>query len=100
MAESIFDEFDEKGIIKPEHEMSFEQKMAMNTNNDSVENPINNLRSGSTPKFDAFYADTKKYKTCDGKDVATMEEVMQYNQMFYDSLKNEEQHIENSGIHR
>lgn len=26
------------------------------------------------------------YKTCDGKDVATMEEVMQYNQMFYKSM--------------
>lgn len=26
------------------------------------------------------------YKTCDGKDVATMEEVMQYNQMFYESM--------------
>lgn len=26
------------------------------------------------------------YKTCDGKNVATMEEVMQYNQMFYESM--------------
>lgn len=26
------------------------------------------------------------YKTCEGKDVATMEEVMQYNQMFYESM--------------
>lgn len=26
------------------------------------------------------------YKTCDGKDVATMKEVMQYNQMFYESM--------------
>ena len=26
------------------------------------------------------------YKTCEGKDVATMEEVMQYNLMFYESM--------------
>ena len=26
------------------------------------------------------------YKTCEGKDGATMEEVMQYNQMFYESM--------------
>ena len=85
MAENIFDE---KGIIKPEYEMSFEQKMSMNTNNDKIENPINNLRGRSTPSYDAFYADTKKFKTCDGKDVATMEEVMQYNQMYYERMKN------------
>lgn len=37
------------------------------------------------------------YKTCDGKDVATMEEVMQYNQMFYESMmiKKERKHSEN-----
>ena len=28
------------------------------------------------------------YKTCDGKDVATIEEVMQYNQRYYDLMKN------------
>ena len=97
MAENIYDE---KGMVKPEYEMSFEQRMSMNTNNDSVENPINNMRGGTTPKYDAFYADTKKYKTCDGKDVATMEEVMQYNQMFYDRMMNGEHRIENSGMHR
>ena len=28
------------------------------------------------------------YKTCDGKDVDTMEEVIQYNQIVYDRMKN------------
>lgn len=26
------------------------------------------------------------YKTCDGKEVATMEEVLEYNQMYYESM--------------
>ena len=78
--------YDEKGLLKPEYEMSFEQSMLMNVNYDSVKNPINNLRGGCTHQYDAFWADTKKYKTCDGKDVATMEEVMQYNQIFYDRM--------------
>ena len=37
------------------------------------------------------------YKTCDGKDVATMEEVMLYNQMFYDRMMNKS---EEKGMHR
>ena len=98
MAENIYDE---KGMIKPEYEMSIAQRMSMKTNNDSVENPINNLREGPYPdKYDAFDKDTKKYKTCDGKNVATMEEVMEYNKMFYDRMMNREHHIENSGMHR
>ena len=42
------------------------------------------------------------FKTCDGKDVATMEEVMQYNQMFYDRMMNkvDDHIIENKGMHR
>lgn len=51
------------------------------------------------------------YITCDGKEVATMEEVMQYNQMFYDRMKNkiedhniknkiEDHTIKNRGTHR
>lgn len=42
------------------------------------------------------------FKTCDGKDVATMEEVMQYNQMFYDRMMNQikDKNIENKGMHR
>ena len=37
------------------------------------------------------------YKTCDGKDVATMEEVMLYNQMFYERMMN---NSEEKGKHR
>ena len=42
------------------------------------------------------------FKTCDGKEVATMEEVMQYNQMFYERMKNKiDNHIiENRGMHK
>lgn len=41
------------------------------------------------------------FKTCDGKDAATMEEVMQYNQMFYERMMNkiEDHTIENRGMH-
>lgn len=38
------------------------------------------------------------YKTCDGKDVATMEEVMLYNQMYYERMKIQSQ--EQKEIHR
>ena len=58
-----------------------------NINFNSVINPINNMRGGYPPSYDAFYQYPKKFKTCDGKDVATMEEVMQYNQMFYERMK-------------
>ena len=39
------------------------------------------------------------YKTCDGKDVATMEEVMKYNQMFYERMmrKKEQEDSKNKG---
>lgn len=90
MAENIFDE---KGIIKPEYEMFFEQEMSMNANNDSVDRP-KDIRTD--------FGKGITFKTCDGKDVATMEEVMQYNQMFYDRMMNkiDDHHIENSGMHR
>jgi len=34
------------------------------------------------------YGKSITYKTCDGKEFATMEEVMQYNHMFYESMMN------------
>jgi hypothetical protein len=37
------------------------------------------------------------FKTCDGKDVATMEEVMQYNQMFFERMMNK---TEKKRMHR
>lgn len=40
------------------------------------------------------------YKTCDGKDVATIEEVMRYNQMYYEKMKISDNHIESKGIHK
>lgn len=43
------------------------------------------------------------YKTCDGKDVATMEEVMLYNKMFYERMmiKKGQEYSENKGgMHR
>ena len=43
------------------------------------------------------------YKTCDGKDVATMEEVMLYNKMFYERMmikKGQEYSEKKGGMHR
>ena len=37
------------------------------------------------------------YKTCDEKDVATMEEVKQYNEMFYEGMM---KNTEGKGMHR
>ena len=42
------------------------------------------------------------YKTCDGKDVATMEEVMLYNKMFYERMmikKGQEYSEKKVGMH-
>lgn len=90
MAENIYDE---EGIIKPEYEMPFEQRTSMKINNDSVDR----LKNNRTDYGKGIY-----YLTCDGKECATMEEVMQYNQMFYDRMMNkiDDHHIENSGMHR
>lgn len=44
-----------------------------------------------------------RYKTCDGKEVATMEEVMLYNKMFYERMmiKKDQGYSENKGgMHR
>lgn len=55
--------------------------------------PVDNTTDygkGSEPKIDPITDFGKGifYKTCDGKNVSTMEEVMQYNQMFYERMKN------------
>ena len=34
------------------------------------------------------------YKTCDGQEVATMEEVMAYNQMYYDKMMKKQESID------
>ena len=69
--------------------------------------PIDNVTAygkGLEPKIDNT-TDAGKgilYKTCDGKEVATMEEVMEYNQMYYDSMfpKKEDEYSEIRGMHR
>ena len=52
------------------------------------------------PIYDAdrgpVYRKDFSFKTCDGKDVAAMEEVMQYNKIFYGKMMN---NFEEKGIH-
>ena len=66
--------------------------------------PRTDYGKGLEPKIDprTDYGKGIFYKTCDGRDVATMEEVMLYNQMFYDRMMNkvEDHAIENKGMHR
>lgn len=71
--------FDEKGIIKPEYEMSFEQRMSMNTNDDSVDRPKDNITDFGKGRY---------YLTLDGRKCATLEEAMEYDRMFYEQMKN------------
>lgn len=79
--------YDEKGILKPEFELTDSERRKMLYNN-----KIN-------PRTD--YGKGIFYLTCDGKVCATMEEVMQYNQMYYDSNNKIDDHtIENKGMHR
>jgi hypothetical protein len=64
--------------------------------------PIDNITDygkGLEPKIDprTDFGRGISYKTCDGKDVATMEEVMQYNQMFYERMMN---NSEEKGMNR
>lgn len=66
-----------------------------------MENKDYMLQKEINPRTD--FGKGVSYKTCDGKDVATMEEVMQYNQMFYESMmiKKDQEYSENkSGMHR
>lgn len=58
--------------------------------NDQVNQPINNFRQEI------------KYYTCDGKELPSIEEVIMYNQMYYEKMKNPNQsNLENhSGMHR
>lgn len=80
----------EKGLLKPEYSVTDEDRKAMNINNDNPKDNITDFGRGIT------------FKTCDGKDVATMEEVMLYNQIFYERMKNKinDYTIENKGMHK
>lgn len=71
------DIFDEKGLLKPQYELNDAQKSAINYFDSSV--PKDN-RTDFGKGID-FY-------TCDGKRVATMEEVYAYNELFYKSMLN------------
>lgn len=58
-------------------------------NNNSVNRPLDNTTE---------FGKGTKYYTCDGKEVATMEQVFSYNQMYYDSMLKEDS--EEKGMHR
>ena len=61
--------------------------------------PRTDYGRGLEPKIDprTDFGKGITFKTCDGKDVATMEEVMQYNQMFYERMMN---NTEEKRMHR
>lgn len=67
-------------------------------NPEQIDN-ITDYGKGLEPKIDprTDFERGISYKTCDGKDVATMEEVMQYNQMFYERMMN---NFEEKRMHR
>ncbi len=69
------DMYDEKGFLKPEYELTDSQKREM-FYNDNIE-----IIDHRTDYGKGIY-----YLTCDGKECATMEQVMQYNQMYYDIM--------------
>ena len=56
--------YDEKGMLRPEYALSDSEKRQM-------------IR-----RQNEFY-----YLTCDGHECSSMEEVMQYNQAYYDQMK-------------
>ena len=60
---------------------------------------ITDYGKGLKPKIDprTDFGRGISYKTCDRKDVATMEEVKQYNEMFYEGMM---KNTEGKGMHR
>lgn len=83
--------YDERGLLRPEYELTDSQKREMLYKNDYKKiDPRTNYGKG-------IY-----YLTCDGKECATMEQVMQYNQMYYDRMKirKDDHIIENKEMHR
>ena len=57
---------------------------------------------GEEPRVDPItdWGKGTRFYTCDGKEVESMEAVMQYNQMYYERIMNESKIEENSGRHR
>jgi hypothetical protein len=61
------------------------------SNNDSVVNPIEKIND---------FGKGIRYYTCDGREVATMEQVFQYNQMYYEKMIKDETTEKTGGMHR
>ena len=91
------DMYDEKGMLKPEYAWSETQKKSMIMNNDKQE--INKLFYPETridPRTDFGKGIT--FKSVDGKDWATYEDAMAYNQMYYEKMMIQSE--ENKGMRR
>ena len=91
------DMYDEKGLLKPEYVLSETQKKSMIINNDKQK----------IYKF--IYPETRidpctdfgkciTFKSVDGKDWATYEDAMAYNQMYYEKMMIQSE--ENKGMRR
>ena len=92
----MFDMYDEKGLLKPEYSWTETQKKSMIMNNDIQE--IDKLiypEQEIDPRTDFVKGIT--FKSVDGKDWATYEDAMTYNEMYYERMIKLE---ENKGIRR
>ena len=91
------DMYDEKGMLKPEYAWSETQKKSMIMNNDKQE--IDKLiypEREIDPRTDFGKGIT--FKSVDGKDWATYEDAMAYNQMYYEKMMIQSE--ENKGMRR
>ena len=68
--------YDENGMLRPEYAMTDNEKSERYMNYDGPKDVRTDFGKGLC------------YLTCDGKECATMEEVMQYNQMYYAQMMN------------
>lgn len=73
------DMYDEKGLLRPEFDLSYKQRKEMLINNDSIDKPIDNRTNCGKGLI---------FLTCDGKECETMEQVMRYNQVYYNNMMN------------
>ena len=63
-----------------------DSQMGNNVNYTSVNAPVNNITDSG---------DLRYYFTCDGKKCETMDQVMQYNQMYYEKMMKNSSNYEN-----
>lgn len=91
------DMYDEKGMLKPEYAWSETQKKSMIMNNDKQE--IDKLIYPET-KIDPCtdFGKGIAFKSVDGKEWATYEDAMAYNQMYYEKMMIQSK--ENKGTRR